>query len=349
MRRACITGGAGFIGSNLADRLSARGVEVVIVDDFRAGRREFVANVLRRGRARLVEGDVLDMAVLEDALEGCDWVFHLQANADVRRGLEHPRRDLTQNTIATSNVLEAMRARDVRQIAFASTGSVYGEPGVFPTPEAAPFPIQTSLYGASKLAGEGLVAAYAAGYGFTGLICRFVSILGERYTHGHVFDFYRSLKRDPRRLRVLGDGRQEKSYLHVQDCLSAILTAVERHDSEPGAHIYNLGTRETLLVADSVRIIAEHLSLSPEIEHTGGRRGWTGDSPLIQLDVDRIRGLGWRPRLTIREALVRTLEWLDANEYAWRTPAVPAPRDESEGPVESGYRDATPIGVERAR
>ena len=242
MRRACITGGAGFIGSNLADRLAAQGVEVVIVDDFRTGRREFIADALTREGVRLVEGDVLDGDVLDDAIAGCDWVFHLQANADVRFGLEHPRRDLEQNTLATSNVLEAMRAHGVTRIAFSSTGSVYGEPDVFPTPEDAPFPIQTSLYGASKLAGEGLISAYTAGYGFTGLIFRFVSILGERYTHGHVFDFYRALKRDPSRLRVLGDGRQEKSYLHVQDCLSAILMAAEHHGREPGAHVYNLGT-----------------------------------------------------------------------------------------------------------
>jgi UDP-glucose 4-epimerase len=322
VKRACITGGAGFIGSNLADRLADRGVEVVIVDDFRTGRREFVASALRRPAVRLVEGDVLDMAVLEDALEGCDWVFHLQANADVRRGLEHPRRDLEQNTIATANVLEAMRAREVRRIAFSSTGSVYGEPAIFPTPEDAPFPLQTSLYGASKLAGEGLISAYATGFGFTGVICRFVSILGERYTHGHVFDFYRALKRDPTRLRVLGDGRQQKSYLHVQDCIAAILTAAERHDEEPGAHVYNLGTEEVIVVEESARIIGEHLALRPEIEYTGGRRGWIGDSPLIQLDVARIRDLGWRPQLTIRQAIARTLAWLDANEYAWREPVV---------------------------
>jgi UDP-glucose 4-epimerase len=320
MKRACITGGAGFIGSNLADRLSALGVQVVIVDDFRAGRREFVADALRRANVRLLEGDVLDMALLEDAMEDCDWVFHLQANADVRHGLEHPRRDLEQNTIATSNVLEAMRSRGVKRIVFASTGSVYGEPELFPTPEDAPFPTQTSLYAASKLAGEGLISAYASGYGFTGLICRFVSILGERYTHGHVFDFYRALKRDPTRLRVLGDGRQEKSYLYVQDCLGALLAAVERHRDEPGAHVYNLGTEETVVVDDSIRIVTEHLSLVPRIEYTGGRRGWTGDSPLIHLDTTRIRALGWRPQLSIGEALTRTLEWLDANAYAWREP-----------------------------
>jgi UDP-glucose 4-epimerase len=318
VKRACITGGAGFIGSNLAGRLADLGVEVVIVDDFRSGRREFLAELLTRPRTRLVEGDVLDRAVLDDALEGCDWVFHLQANADVRHGLEHPRRDLEQNTIATANVLEAMRARGVRRIAFSSTGSVYGEPTVFPTPEDAPFPLQTSLYGASKLACEGLISAYATGFGFTGVICRFVSILGERYTHGHVFDFYRALKRDPTRLRVLGDGRQRKSYLYVRDCVAAMLVAAERHGEEPGAHVYNLGAAETVVVDDSLRIILEHLSLEPEIEHGGGRRGWVGDSPLIELDVTRIRDLGWRPQVTIREAIVRTLVWLDANEYAWR-------------------------------
>jgi UDP-glucose 4-epimerase len=322
VKRACVTGGGGFIGSNLVDRLSSEGVEVVIVDDFRSGRREFLAEALERPGVRLVEGDVLNAATLDDAIAGCDWVFHLQANADVRWGLEHPRRDLEQNTLATSNVLEAMREHGVKRIAFSSTGSIYGEPQVFPTPEDAPFPLQTSLYGASKLACEGLISAYAVGYGFTGLIFRFVSILGERYTHGHVFDFYRALTRDPSRLRVLGDGRQEKSYLYVQDCLSAILTAAERHAEEPGAHVYNLGTDETIVVDDSVAIITEHLGCSPEIEHTGGRRGWTGDSPLIHLDTRRARGLGWEPKLTIAEAVARTLDWLQANEQVWNEEQV---------------------------
>ncbi len=318
MRRACITGGAGFIGSNLADTLVTRGVEVVILDNFSTGRHEFVAELALADSVRLLEGDVLNVDIVEDAVAGCDWVFHLQANADLRGGLNHPRRDLEQNTIGTSNVLEAMRAQDVKKIVFASTGSVYGEPDVFPTPEDAPFPIQTSLYAASKLAGEGLVAAYAGGFGFTGLICRFVSVLGERYTHGHVFDFYRALKQDPTRLRVLGDGRQQKSYLYVGDCISAMLTGAERHEEEPGVHVYNLGTEETLLVDDSVRIITEHLEVSPAISHTGGRRGWVGDSPLIHLDTSRIRGLGWAPTLTIEQSVLRTLEWFDANDYAWR-------------------------------
>jgi UDP-glucose 4-epimerase len=316
MQRALITGGAGFIGSALVDRLSSDGVEVVVYDNLSRGRREFVANALARGGVELVEGDVLDGDRLQRALDRCDTVFHFAANADVRHGFEQPTIDLEQNTIATSVVLEAMRAAGVSRIAFSSTGSVYGEPDVFPTPETCPFPVQTSLYGASKLAGEGLIQAYAHGYGFTGIIFRFVSILGERYTHGHVFDFLRSLREDPSRLRVLGDGRQEKSYLYVGDCVSAMTLATNR-ELEPGAvDVYNLGTDETIVVDDSIATIAGHLGAEPELEYTGGTRGWLGDSPLIHLDCGRIRELGWRPTLTIPEGIRRTIDWLQENPWA---------------------------------
>ena len=188
MRRVLVTGGPGFIGSTLAERLAADGAEVVVYDDFSTGRREFVEDVVELPGAELYDADVLDRETLRSAVAGCDTVFHMAANADVRHGLAQPRRDLEQNTIGTSNVLEAMRAAGATTIAFSSTGSVYGEPDVFPTPEDAPFPVQTSLYAASKLAGEGLIGAYAHGFGITGLVFRFVSILGERYTHGHVID-----------------------------------------------------------------------------------------------------------------------------------------------------------------
>jgi UDP-glucose 4-epimerase len=314
MRRVCITGGAGFIGSNLADQLIRSGAEVVVIDDFRTGRREFLSGVIDHPNFTLVEADVLDKAALARAIKGCDWVFHLQANADVRFGLEHPTRDLEQNTIATSDVLEAMRAAGVRQIAFSSTGSVYGEPEVFPTPENAPFPEQTSMYGASKLACEGLISAYSSGYGFTGVVFRFVSILGERYTHGHVFDFFKALRADPTHLRVLGDGRQEKSYLYIKDCIDAMLRATAHHEGEAGYAVYNLGTDETIVVDDSVAIITERLGCAPVIEHSGGRRGWTGDSPLILLDTTKIRSLGWKPELSIKEAVVRTVDWFLEHE-----------------------------------
>jgi UDP-glucose 4-epimerase len=291
---------------------------VVIVDNFSTGRREFIAHVVDDPGVAVFNGDVLDRGLLERAFDGCDWIFHIQANADVRHGLDHPRKDLEQNTLATSNVLEAMRTAGVSRIAFSSTGSVYGEPEIFPTPETAPFPTQTSLYGASKLACEGLIGAYAHGFGLTGVIFRFVSILGERYTHGHVYDFYRALKRDPSHLRVLGDGRQEKSYLYVGDCIDAMLCAVARHDGEDaGLGVYNLGTNETIVVDQSIAAICAHMGVSPKLEHTGGRRGWPGDSPLIHLDSSRMRSLGWQPKVTIGEAILRTVRWFDANPYSW--------------------------------
>lgn len=311
-----ITGGAGFIGSTLADRLSGAGIEVVIYDNLSRGRREFIAGALEHAGAELVEGDVLDGERLRRSLEGCDTVFHLAANADVRHGFDRPTLDLEQNTIATSVVLEAMRAADVRRIAFSSTGSVYGEPEVFPTPETCPFPVQTSLYGASKLAGEALIQAYAHGYGFTGIIFRFVSILGERYTHGHVFDFLRSLRDDPTCLRVLGNGRQEKSYLYVGDCVSAMTLATDQAVEQGIVHVFNLGTDETIVVDDSIATIAERLGVAPELEYTGGARGWLGDSPLIHLDCSRIRALGWQPTLSIADGVRRTVDWLQQNPWA---------------------------------
>jgi UDP-glucose 4-epimerase len=313
LRKALVTGGAGFIGSTLADRLIAAGVEVVIYDNLSRGRRDFIAGACANRGVEFVHGDVLDEELVKRSLEGCDTVFHFAANADVRHGFDQPRVDLDQNTIATFVVLEAMRSAGVKRIAFASTGSIYGEPDVFPTPETCPFPVQTSLYGASKLAGEGLIQAYSHGYGFVGVIFRFVSILGERYTHGHVFDFCRSLRKDPSRLRVLGNGRQEKSYLYVGDCISAMTLVMDQRVKPGNVLIYNLGTNETIVVDDSIATIAAHLGVTPELEYAGGIRGWRGDSPLIHLDCDRIRSLGWRPTLSIRAAIRRTVDWLEEN------------------------------------
>jgi len=308
-----VTGGAGFIGSHLVDRLLKDGHEVVAYDNFSTGQRKFLEPARLSHEFRLVEGDVLDLENLTNGMAGCEFVFHLAANADVRFGTEHPRKDLEQNTIATFNVLEGMRANGVRRIAFSSTGSIYGEPEVFPTPETAPFPVQTSLYGASKLAGEGLIQAYCEGFGFQGYIFRFVSILGERYTHGHVFDFYKRLLENPDELFVLGDGHQRKSYLYIQDCIEAMLYAIER--AQDKVNIFNLGTDEYCEVNDSIRWITEHLGLKPRLSYTGGQRGWIGDSPFIFLDCSKIRALGWKPKLSIKESMLRTLEFLMKN--AW--------------------------------
>jgi UDP-glucose 4-epimerase len=311
--RALVTGGAGFIGSNLADRLLDLGHEVTVYDDFSTGLRRFVEHNVGRKGYTLVEASTLDLDRLRAALRGHDTVFHLAANADVRFGLDHPKRDLEQNTIATFNVLEAMRLEGVKRIGFSSTGSIYGEPDVHPTPETCPFPVQTSLYGASKLAGEGLIAAFCTGYGMTGWVFRFVSILGERYTHGHIFDFVRALRRDPTRLKVLGNGLQRKSYLYVKDCLDAILTVAEKHPQ--GFHVYNLGTDHYCNVNDSIARITKRLGLSPKLEYTGGERGWVGDSPFIFLDTKKVRSLGWTPRLTILDAVEKTVDWLLANPH----------------------------------
>jgi UDP-glucose 4-epimerase len=308
-----VTGGAGFIGSNLVDRLLSVGHAVIGYDNFSAGQKAFLDKAHQSSNFRLVHGDTLDAAALTRAMAGCDFVFHLAANADVRFGVEHPRTDLEQNTIATYNVLEAMRTNGIKRLAFSSTGSVYGEANVVPTPEDAPFPIQTSFYGASKLAGEGLIAAYCEGFGFDAYIFRFVSILGERYTHGHVFDFYKQLKQDPGHLRVLGNGKQRKSYLYVQDCIDAMFAAMER--ARDKVNIFNLGVDDYCEVNDSIRWISEALGVKPVLEYTGGDRGWIGDNPFIFLDTRKIRSLGWAPKLSIREGVVRTVEYLRANEW----------------------------------
>ncbi len=310
-----VTGCAGFIGSTLVDRLLADGHQVTGIDNFTTGQRRFLDGALVQSNFRLVEMDLLDLDALKLAFAGGEAVFHLSANADVRFGTEHPRKDLEQNTIATYNVLEAMRANGIKKIAFSSTGSVYGESPVVPTPEDGPFPIQTSLYGASKAACEGLISAYCEGFGFQSCIFRFVSILGERYTHGHVFDFYQKLKDDPSRLPVLGNGKQRKSYLYVQDCIDAILLAMDKATDK--VNIFNLGVDGYCEVNDSIGWICEELGLKPQMEYTGGDRGWIGDNPFIFLETKKIQSLGWKPKLGIREGVIKTVEYLRDNEWVF--------------------------------
>jgi UDP-glucose 4-epimerase len=322
LQKVFITGAAGFIGSSLADLLLAQGRDVVGWDNFSTGQEKFLIGANQNSRFRLQRGDNLDLEALTAAMKGCDTVFHLAANADVRFGLQHPRKDLEQNTVATFNVLEAMRSNGIKTIAFSSTGSVYGEAAVIPTPEDAPFPIQTSLYAASKLAGEGLIHSYCEGYGFEGYVFRFVSILGERYTHGHVFDFYQQLTEHPDYLKVLGDGTQRKSYLYVQDCLGAMLHVMARATARQAKHrveVYNLGTDHFVQVNDSIRYICSALGLKPRLEYTGGERGWVGDNPFIFLDTKKIRGTGWKPALTIEEGIGRTLKWLQSNHWVYES------------------------------
>lgn len=311
--RICVTGCAGFIGSNLVDRLLTDGHSVLGIDNFSTGQREFLKCALGSERFELAEIDLLDQVRAADAMSGCELVFHLAANADVRFGTNHPRKDLEQNTIATYNVLEAMRANGINRMAFSSTGSVYGESKITPTPEDAPFPVQTSLYAASKVAGEALISAYCEGFGMTACIFRFVSILGERYTHGHVFDFYKQLRNDGTRLRVLGNGKQRKSYLYVQDCLDAMLLAVAKAADK--VNIFNLGVDGWCEVNDSIGWICDSLGVEPELCYTGGDRGWIGDNPFIYLHTSRIRALGWAPRVSIEQGVRRTVDYLQTNPW----------------------------------
>jgi UDP-glucose 4-epimerase len=316
--RCFVTGCAGFVGSHLTERLLSAGHTVVGLDNLSTGHEEFLSTAREDPNFRWVHADVLDPAALTESMSGSEFVFHLSANADVRFGFEHPRRDLEQNTLATHAVLDSMRAAGIKRIAFASSGSVYGDASRVPTPEDAPFPVHTSLYGASKAAGEGFIAAYSAGFGFQSYIFRLVSLLGERYTHGHILDFHRQLRCDGTRLRVLGNGRQRKSYLHVHDCIDAMLLAIQR--SSGRVNIFNVGTDDYCELNDSIRWICEALGVTPAIEYGGGDGGWIGDNPFIFLDTAKIRSLGWRPRFTIRQGVIKTLDYLVAR------PDLPEPR-----------------------
>jgi len=310
-----VTGCAGFIGSHLVDRLLLAGYKVIGVDNYSTGRKNFLLNALQNKNFSFVEFDLLDIDRLKSSMHGCDMVFHLAANADVRFGTLHPRKDLEQNVIVTCNVLEAMLHNGIKKIAFSSTGSVYGEAQTIPTPENASFPIQTSLYGASKVACEALISAYCEGFGFKAWIFRFVSILGERYTHGHVYDFYQKLQRDKTCLAVLGNGKQRKSYLYVHDCIDAILLAVEK--AHQNVNIFNLGIDGYCDVNNSIEWICKELNVTPEIQYSGGDRGWIGDNPFIFLDTQKIQSLGWRPKISINQGVIKTIEYLRANEWVF--------------------------------
>lgn len=312
-KKVVVTGAAGFIGSNLVDSLLNQGIEVLGIDNFSTGRIEFLRGALNHPNFRLLKEDLYSGEDLSDFFVGMDAVFHLAANADVRFGPDYPARDLEQNTIVTHRVLEAVRKAGVKKFIFSSTGSVYGEAEVVPTSEDAPFPIQTSLYGASKLACEGLIAAYAESFGIQAWIFRFVSILGPRYTHGHIYDFYQQLMKDPKRLTVLGNGHQKKSYLHVSDCVSAIHISLEK-SSKP-VNIINLGVDGYCQVRDSVGWITNEMGVNPEINYGTESKGWIGDNPLIHLDTQRILGLGWSPRYSIEEAVRDTVSYMDANQW----------------------------------
>jgi len=312
-KRVVVTGAAGFIGSTLVDSLLNQGIKVLGIDNFNTGRIEFLKDAFNDPKFTLLKEDLFCGADLSNVFIGMDAIFHLAGNADVRFGSNHPTRDLEQNTIATHRVLEAARVAGVKKFIFSSTGSVYGEAVLFPTPEDAPFPIQTSLYGASKLACEGMISAYAESFGMQVWIFRFVSILGPRYTHGHVYDFYQQLMQHPAQLTVLGNGHQKKSYLHVQDCVNAIYVALKSATSS--VNIFNLGLNEYCKVRDSITWITDELGLKPIVTFGTENRGWIGDNPLIYLDIEKIRKLKWQPQYSIEESVRDTVSYMKSNQW----------------------------------
>ena len=313
-----VTGCAGFIGSHIVDRLLKDSNNFVIgLDNFSTGNKKFIEKAKKSENFKFYEINLLNLNDLKKIFKGVDVVFHLAANADVRFGVQNPRRDLEQNTLVTQNVLEAMQFNNVRKIIFSSTGSIYGEAKLIPTPEDCPFPTQTSFYGASKIACEGLISAYCEGFNMNGYIFRFVSILGERYTHGHIFDFYKKLKKNPDELVVLGNGKQRKSYLYIHDCIDGIFLALKK--SKEKLNIFNLGTNDYCEINDSIKWICNELDLNPKLKYTGGDRGWVGDNPFIFLETEKICNLGWQPKYNIKDGVIKTLKYLKTNEWVYKS------------------------------
>lgn len=255
-----------------------------------------------------IDGNLFDTELLAEAMRGQDMVFHLAGNADIRHGIQDPSRDLSQNFLGTRNVLDAMRLVNVKRLMFASSSAVYGQPAVIPTPEDCPFPEQRSLYGASKVAAEALISAYCHSFGMHADIFRFALVVGEGYRHGHIYDFWRKLQADPTRIEVIGDGQQRKSLIYVGDVVDSIIagaTPAEPFFGSRAVHTYNVGGYQATTINQSLDWVCEALGVKPERTYTGNT--WTGDAPVLLLDCSRLLALGWRPQVTTREAVLRTV------------------------------------------
>ncbi len=310
--RVVVTGGAGFIGSHLVDRLMKEAGEVWVLDNLTSGKEDFLDRWYGDDRMHLVRIDVTKLESILPYMKKADVVFHLAANPDVRTAAENTYAHVEQNILATYNVLEAMRFQDVSDIVFTSTSTVYGEATVLPTPESYGPLKPSSVYGASKLASEALISSYVSTFGLRGVLYRFANVVGSRGTHGVIFDFIHKLKKDPDQLEILGDGKQRKSYVHVKDCVEAMVTGYEGTEEELG--IYNIGTEQSTDVFTLADIVSEVMGLSGvRYRTTGGvdgGRGWKGDVKVMSLDVKAILGLGWEPKFSSDEAIRATTQAL---------------------------------------
>ena len=297
-----VTGGAGFIGSVLVDRLLEEGNSVTVYDDLSTGKEAFISQHFGDFNFKFVKADVLNMETLLKEVEGHESIWHLAANPDIRKGTESTRVDLEQNTLATFNVLEAARRKDVKSVVFSSTSTIYGRAKVLPTPEDYGPCLPISLYGASKLACEGLMSAYAELYGMTGHIFRFANIIGKRSTHGILYDLVDKLNRDPKTLEVLGDGKQQKSYLLVEECVDGMVFGFKNAGDK--LNYFNLGAEDQITVRRIVEILLEETGLDGvQTVYTGGESGWAGDVPRFLLSTEKMAALGWRPKHTSEEAI----------------------------------------------
>ncbi len=303
MKKIMVTGGAGFIGSNFVDFLS-KDNEVIIYDNFSSGNEEFLKN----SDAKIIKGSILDFEKVKSSLEEIDTVYHLAANPDVKASFSKPKQDFETNVVGTFNVLEACRLNDVKSFAFTSSSTVYGDTQNIPTPESEPInPI--SNYAASKAASENHIMSYSHLYGIKGTIFRYANIIGPKLTHGVIYDFYNKLKKNPNKLEILGDGKQKKSYLHIKDCVESSVLC-EGKGKKP-YDIFNIGSEGIISVIDIANIICEEMSLSNvKYNFTGGRGGWKGDVPIFQLEIEKLKSLGWTPSKTIEQAIRDTVRWI---------------------------------------
>jgi UDP-glucose 4-epimerase len=296
-----ITGGAGFIGSHLVERL-VENHEIVVIDNLSEGKKENISPHLEKENFNFIQADLKDSGAYEDALECVDAVFHLAAHRDVRRGVDRPDIDIDNGIIGTYNLLEAMRKKNVKKIVFSSSQVVYGDPTEFPVSESYGPLIPISIYAASKLSCESLIMSYSHTFGMQSWIFRFANIVGPRGTHGVIPDFIEKLKKDRTRLEILGDGKQTKPYLAVQDCVDAILFAIEKANDD--VNLFNLGTEGWTSVVSIAEIVIDECGLEDvELIFTGGERGWVGDVPRIRLSIDKIQALGWQPEFNSEEAV----------------------------------------------
>lgn len=301
--RCFVTGAAGFIGSHLAEYLHAQGGSVTGYDNLSSGKRKWIRHLLNHPRFTFLKADLLDLKTLKKAVRGHDIVFHLAANTDIPKGHTDPRIDFENCTVGTFHMLEAMRANGARQLIFASSSTVFGEPPIRPTPETVGPMLPISLYGAGKMAAEGLISAYSHLFGIQAWMFRFGNVVGARMGHGVIYDFIRKLKSNPRELEILGDGRQEKNYFLVEDCIAGMLFAFQ-HAREKPCDVFNLGTETTITAEEIARIVVEEMGLNGvRFRFTGGSQGWPGDVPLVIYDVSKMKRLGWEARYSSAEAV----------------------------------------------